>query len=218
MQKFLEDARARGFAPRGIIDVGANRGDWTRMALSVFPGAQVIMVEPQAEMMSPLEALCRENSAVSLIKAGVGSEPGRLLQTIWGDLAGSSFLPPGDTALRSKREQRLTPITTIDSLLGERRDFYPDLIKLDIQGFELKALTGAASTFGRTEMFIVEVSLFEFLTGQPTAREVIAFMGARGYELYDVPGFLRRPSDGALGQMDLAFAKSNGALRSSRMW
>jgi FkbM family methyltransferase len=218
MQRLLEDVRARGFVPRGIIDVGANRGDWTRMALSVFPEAHIIMVEPQAEMVSPLEALCRQNPALSLMKAGVGSEPGQLLQTIWDDLAGSSFLPREDVALQAKGKQRLTQITTIDSLLGERGDFYPDLIKVDIQGFELKALTGAASTFGRTEMFIVEVSLFEFMTGLPTAREVIAFMGTRGYELYDVPGFLRRPSDGALGQMDLAFAKSNGVLRSSHKW
>jgi FkbM family methyltransferase len=188
------------------------------MALSVFPETHIIMVEPQAEMTFSLEPLCRRNPAVSLIKAGVGGEPGRLFQTIWDDLAGSSFLPPEDVALQAKGKQRLTPITTIDSFLTERPDFHPDLIKLDIQGFELKALAGAASIFGRTEMFIVEVSLFEFMTGQPTAREVIAFMGRCGYELYDVPGFLRRPSDGALGQMDLAFAKSNGGLRSSHMW
>jgi FkbM family methyltransferase len=218
MRRFLEDVRARGFIPRGIIDVGANRGDWTKDALSVFPAAHIIMVEPQAEMMFPLETLCRQNSAVSLIKAGVGSEPGRLFQTIWEDLAGSSFLPSEDVALQAKGKQRLTPITTIDSILSERRDFHADLVKLDIQGFELKALMGAGSTFGRAEMFIVEVCLFEFMTGQPTAREVIAFMGARGYELYDVPGFLRRPSDGALGQVDLAFARSNGLLRSSHRW
>ncbi|HEY4416795.1 MAG TPA: hypothetical protein VGO57_13980 [Verrucomicrobiae bacterium] len=47
---FLEDIRARGFMPRGIIDVGANRGEWTRLALSIFPNAPVIMIEPQDEI------------------------------------------------------------------------------------------------------------------------------------------------------------------------
>jgi hypothetical protein len=44
---FFGEIRARGFTPRGIIDVGATRGDWTRLALSIFPDASVIMIEPQ---------------------------------------------------------------------------------------------------------------------------------------------------------------------------
>src|ERR1700730_14702173 len=55
---FLGDIRARGFKPRGIIDVGANRGDWTRVALSIFPDASVIMIEPQDEMQPYLSKLC----------------------------------------------------------------------------------------------------------------------------------------------------------------
>jgi FkbM family methyltransferase len=188
------------------------------MALQVFPGAAVIMIEPQIEMVAPLEALCREKSNLSLVKAGAGSEPGQLLQTIWEDLAGSSFLLPEDAVLQSEGRQRMTPIVTIDSVIAAHSHFHPDLVKLDIQGFELKALSGAASIFGRTEMLILEVSLFEFMAGQPTARDVIAFMGDRGYEIYDVPGFLRRPFDGALGQLDIAFARKSGCLRSSNQW
>lgn len=218
MRLFLEDIRARGFVPRGFIDVGANHGGWTRAALQVFPDAHGIMIEPQNEMVSPLEALCRERPTISLIKAGAGSESGQLLQTIWEDLAGSSFLPPEDSALKDKGRQRLTPIVTIDSVLASHHQFHPDLVKLDIQGFELKALAGATSVFGKAEMFILEVSLFEFMSGQPTVREVITFMGDRGYEVYDVPGFLRRPFDGALGQMDIAFARKSGFFRSTNNW
>ena len=218
MLGLLEDVRARGFVPRGIIDVGANRGDWTRMALSVFPDAHVIMIEPQVEMVASLETVCREQPNVSLVKAGAGSEPGQLLQTIWEDLAGSSFLPPEDAGLQKKGRQRLTPIVTIDSVLAGHSHFQPDLVKLDIQGFELKALAGAASVFGRAEMLILEVSLFEFMAGQPMAREVIAFMGDRSYEVYDIPGFLRRPFDGALGQMDIAFVRKSGYLRARNDW
>jgi hypothetical protein len=57
---FLEDIKARGFLPRGIVDVGANRGDWTRMALSVFPGTPVLTIEPQHQMAACLSALLTE--------------------------------------------------------------------------------------------------------------------------------------------------------------
>ena len=207
IESFLQDLRSRGFTPRGILDVGANRGDWTRLALRVFPGAKVILFEPQAEMVDPLEALCRENTNLFLVKAAAGRQPGQLYQTIWDDLAGSSFLPLEDPALRDQGKQRLTPVVTIDSVLADRPHFSPDLVKLDIQGFELEALAGASSVFGIAELMVLEVSLYEFMPKQPILREVITFMGDHGYEVYDVPGFLRRPFDGALGQTDIAFAR-----------
>ncbi len=218
IRTFLEDIRARGFSPRGIIDVGANRGDWTRMALSVFPDVRVVMIEPQQEMQHILHQLCSQNSRLEFVRAGAGKEDGQLLQTIWDDLAGSSFLPePSEQKLRAGK-QRMTPIVTIDSILRERDTFFPDLVKLDIQGFELEALKGARSLFGRTEVFILETSLYEFMPRMPITADCINFMAANGYTFYDVTEYLRRPSDGALGQIDLAFALRGGILCNSNKW
>jgi FkbM family methyltransferase len=215
---FLEDIHARGFNPRGIIDVGANRGDWSRMAMSVFPSARMLMIEPQREMIPFLEEVCSSFESVEYVRAGAGREPGELVQTIWADLAGSSFLPEVHDDNLANGTQRKTPIVTIDKLLSERGSFVPDLIKLDIQGFELEALKGATSTFGIAEVFILETSLYHFMKDMPTTVDCIRFMADRGYELYDVTDFLRRPLDGALGQVDLAFALREGSLRSSDRW
>ncbi len=216
---FLEDIRARGFKPRGIIDVGANRGNWTRMALAVFPRTPVLMIEPQDEMEASLAELTMTVPDCHFIKAGAGREPGELVQTIWEDSEGSSFLPPVNADLLRTDKQRRTRIVTLDHLLaGTFSQFVPDLVKLDIQGFELEALSGGESLFGRTEVFILETSLFSFLPGCSLAREAIPFMFARGYELYDIPGFCRRACDGALGSVDLAFVKSNGSFRKVTEW
>ena len=218
IRNFLEDAKARGFKARGIVDVGANIGTWTRMALSVFGDIPFLVIEPQDEMVLPLTALIEKRPGCHFIKAGAGREPGKLVQTIWEDLGGSSFLPPIDDALRKEGRQRLTKIVTIDDVLRKYPTFYPDLVKLDIQGFELEALAGGETLFGRTELFIVETSLFEFMPRQPVLRDVIAFMADRGYEVYDVTEFGRRPFDGALGQMDAAFVKRNGMFRRTNAW
>jgi FkbM family methyltransferase len=217
---FLENIRTRGFVPRGIIDVGANRGDWTCLALSIFPEASVIMIEPQDEMQPYLSKLCSSVAGCQYVKAGAGRSASELVQTIWPDLNGSSFLPEADSSQLQSGKQRKTQIVTIDSLLSETYpDFVPDLVKLDIQGFELEALSGAQkTTFGRTEVFILETSLFSFLSRQPIAREVISFMFDRGYELYDITGYQRRPFDGALGQADLAFVKAEGRFRAETRW
>jgi hypothetical protein len=41
---------------------------------------------------------------------------------------------------------------------------------------------------------------------------VIAFMGARNYKIFDVPGFFRLPPNGVLGEIDLAFVLEGGLL------
>lgn len=218
VRMFLEDIRERGFRPKGIIDVGANQGNWTRMALAVFPNAKVTMIEPQKEMCESLIKLCSENQAVNFIQAGAGRKKGELIQTIWEDLAGSSFIiEPNDEMLRKGR-QRITQMVTIDDVVKDRKDFTPDLVKLDIQGFELEALNGATSLFGKTQLFILETSLYHFHPKVPVAADCIQFMGDNGYELYDITEYLRRPLDGALGQIDLAFALREGDLRRSDAW
>jgi len=219
IESFLEDLVARGFSPRGILDVGANRGDWTRMSLARFPSARALLVEPQTEMEPMLKALSEENPNCAYLIAGVGREPGELVQTIWQDTYGSSFcVPPDPESLESGR-QRITPIETLDRILSDKYpDFVPDLVKLDIQGFELEALRGGSSLFGRTEIFIVETLLLSNNPLWPSLREVIEFMGERGYEIYDITSFLRKPSDGTLGQIDFAFVRSDGAFRQNFGW
>jgi FkbM family methyltransferase len=219
IRSFLEDIKARGFMPRGILDVGANRGDWSRMALSIFPGTPIVMIEPQNEMEERLSILCKEIRNGHYIKAGAGQKEGVLVQTIWPDLAGSSFLPEVDLERVKKGEQRETKVLTIDGILaGIPEGFTPDLVKLDIQGFELEALKGGSRLFGKTEVFVVETPLFPFFKGMPLAREIIQFLADRGYEIYDITEYLRRPYDGAIGQVDFAFVKSAGAFRSHVEW
>jgi len=215
---FLEDIKARGFTPSFILDVGANNGEWTTMAKEVFTHASFLLIEPQPEMKNNLNNLCAKYQDITWVQAGAAAEAGKLVQTIWEDLAGSSFLPTVDDQALQSGKQREVDMITIDSLLASRNLKSPDLVKLDIQGFELEALKGGNSLFGNTEMFILEVSLFHFMPGMPLLREVIDFMAERDYEVYDFPGYLRRPLDGALGQVDIAFAKKAGLMRRDNRW
>jgi FkbM family methyltransferase len=183
-----------------------------------FPEAFFTLIEPQPEMTPHLELFQRRAIRSRVVAAGAGPQRGELVQTIWEDLKGSSFLPPSDPASLRSGRQRKVPIVTIDSLFADSTVPRPDLVKLDIQGFELEALKGAGTLFGHTELFILEVSLFRFMPGQPMLSEVVRFMEERGYQAYDFPGSLRRPKDGALGQIDIAFARDGGLLRASNAW
>jgi FkbM family methyltransferase len=217
MPCFLQDIAVRGFKPDAILDVGANRGDWSRMAAAAFPNAALLLIEPQEEMVPHLQQFCASRAQARYVQAGAGAEAGELTLTIWDDLEGSSLLPEENTVLTQDKNRRKINIVTIDSLYGNETPL-PDLVKLDIQGFELEALKGAQKLFGHTELFILEVSLYEFMPKAPLFSDVVLFMAQREYEVYDLPGFMRRPLDGALGQVDIAFARREGILRRSRDW
>jgi FkbM family methyltransferase len=217
---FLEDIKARGFEPGLVFDIGANNGDWSRRAKNVFPKADFILVEPQYEMESQLKDFCSAYPGSGYYLAGAGPAEEQKFLTIWEDLKGSSFLPSEKKELIDAGKQRIVDIITIDSIVQKNGSRMPDLIKLDIQGFELEALRGAENTFGKTEFFILEVSLFPFsdTPGTPVFHEVISFMLKRGYVVYDFPGFMRRPYDGALAQCDVCFVRADGRFRKMNNW
>ncbi len=215
LQLFLEDLRARGFVPRAVLDGGAHRGEWSRTLKAVFPEADCFLVEPQAEMEPYLEGLCRQFPGSRYFLAALGPGPGEAVLTVpKADDMAASLLPESSDEWKPYADQRRTRVVSIDSLIEQGQMPIPDLVKLDLQGYELEALRGGTRLFGQTEAFILEVSLFEFFQGTPLFHEVVGFMAERGYCVYDFPDlFWRRESDGALGQVDVCFARGEGILR-----
>ena len=220
MDHLLEDLKIRGLNCKTILDVGAHSANWSRMAKKVYPYADFCLIEPQIEMKEQLENFCIEFKDSIYFLSGAGAKNDVLTLTLFDDLGSSSFLPHSDAQLKHGGKQREIKIITIDDLINSEKIKPPELIKLDVQGFELEALKGASKTFGYTEAYILEVSLFSFedVPGMPIFSDVINFMLERGYVVYDFPGFLRRPLDGALGQCDICFVKRNGFLRNSNSW
>lgn len=82
----------------------------------------------------------------------------------------------------------------------------------------MEVLRGAMNLFGQTEVFIVETSLFPFFTGMPVLTDVLTFMTAHGYALYDFAGSARRPLDHALAILDAVFVRADGPFRASSNW
>lgn len=220
MDTFLQDLVHRGLRCNAVLDVGANKALWSRMAKKILPNAHFYLMEPQIELLDDLKQFVTDHDDSQYFLKGAGARNEELVMTIWDDPAGSSLLPKEEVQLLESGKQRKIDIVTIDHLLKNQQIKMPDIIKLDVQGFELEALKGAESTFGNTEVYILEVSLFPFndVPGMPVIAEVINFMLDRNYVVYDFPGFLRRPLDGALGQCDIAFVKKDSFLRKSKEW
>ena len=61
----------------------------------------------------------------------------------------------------------------------------------------------------------LEVTLFGTMIGGPQIYDVISQMKEYGFVVYDFYGFLYRPLDGALAQVDAVFVREDGKFRTS---
>ena len=133
------------------------------------------------------------------------------------DKVGSSLLKEVEGAAVDGAPRQV-PVVTIDGVCAEKNLNGPYLIKVDVQGAELQVLAGATRTLRETEAVILEVTLFGTIIGGPQFSDVVAFMKQHGFVAYDFCGFLYRPFDNALSQVDMVFVREQGLFRRSHVF
>jgi FkbM family methyltransferase len=109
----LRALATNGVAPRLIVDIGANSGEWTRTALSIWPEARAIMVEPNALHAGALRTLAGELTA-TVSNDLLGAEDGRevdfhVMQA--GTATGSSVFPERSDVARTSSAAACVPWT-----------------------------------------------------------------------------------------------------------
>jgi FkbM family methyltransferase len=179
-----ENLRKPGFDPATVIDVGVASG--TPGLYRAFPNAHVVLIEPLREYLPDLEQLQAELGAEYVLTA-VGAKPGTA--TIEVDREGlifSSMLPRVPPPAAERLEQREIPVTTLDSLLQERRWRGPFGLKMDVEGFEHHVIAGAPRLLAETQFVIAEVSVKKRFEDSYSFAEFVALMDSLGFRLCDI--------------------------------
>jgi FkbM family methyltransferase len=202
-----------GFAPKTIVDSGAAVGSWSIKASAYFPGAQFYLFEPLVENERYLKPLYQSDSRFHYFLTALGAQAGESSIYVHPDHDGSSVLIWDGQEIERRRA---IPMTTLDQMIEAELVKAPDLMKLDVQGYELEVMKGARRALESAQIFIVEVNLYEFSHGCPRVHDVITFFAAHNFYLFDVAGMLRRPYDNSLAQMDLVFLSASSPLASNR--
>lgn len=78
LENFFLALKELGFVPKHIIDVGANRGGWTRRAVKFFLDAHYTLVEPQDELKGYIQDLLATGYNIQWINAWAGDIAGEL--------------------------------------------------------------------------------------------------------------------------------------------
>ena len=197
---FFEAIQRLGFAPRHIVDVGANRGNWTRSAIRFFPEAQYTLVEPQDHLKVHVQDLLDGGYKIRWVNAAASDQPGTLPFAIAPKDNSSTLVYTGDAA-----QQVPMRVITLNELLASGDAPAPDLIKIDAEGFDLKVLAGASNLLGKTDIILAEA-----MVCGPYENRVLPlmeFLARSGYRLIDITDLERSPKHGVLWLCELAFLR-----------
>jgi len=127
-----------------FIDVGANKGDFTLLAARLVGGTgTVISIEPEPENHSVLRRTLELNDYGNIKVMQVAlSDCDGVADLQIGSTSGSHSLSPEFNGLRTVA----VPTVTLDAVVADHRLDPVDMIKIDVQGFELAVLRGAFRT------------------------------------------------------------------------
>lgn len=210
LNDFFALLKRLGFNPRHVLDVGANRGHWTRAALQYFPESLYTMIEPQDELRVCIQDLVDSGCKIRWIHAGASDKPGMLPFTIRERDDSSNFLLSEAEAQAAGLRRVTVAVRTVDEIIASEKLPVPEMVKIDAEGFDLKVLSGASSLIGRTEIFLIEADV---RAGRPnTLLEVLRRMSENGYELLDITELNRSPKYGVLWLLELAFFRKGSRL------
>jgi FkbM family methyltransferase len=124
---------------------------------------------------------------VRLHQVALGPERERAVLHVTDFSDASSVLPLAETSCRhfGIREVEKLPVELfrLDDYLILHQLPSPDLIKLDVQGYELEVLGGAVECLATTKAIIIEVSFVEFYQKQCLFEDVVQFLKHSGFRL-----------------------------------
>lgn len=110
-------------------------------------------------------------------------------------------------------QQIKVPVRRLDHILQEQKcDRIPNLVKIDVEGYELEVLRGASSILGKTEVFILEVLLKPDVVTGSSMGEISSFMELYDYRLYDFADLGYHCENGNLLTLDAVFVRQNSKL------
>ncbi|HWO43088.1 MAG TPA: FkbM family methyltransferase [Candidatus Eisenbacteria bacterium] len=190
-----------------FVDIGASLGQYTYFANKVMREGLIIAVEPDPIRFEELARNCEKwrsfgNNELVPINAALSDSDGKIrFYTTKTNVSGGLFVHEVKPAVLESSggellhwEEIIVDCCKLDTVLAHRM---PDIVKIDVEGAELRVLRGAENTLrnGRTRFLVELHGGWADPDGQKDLNDVYRFMERFGYQASDFAGhtlFARR--------------------------
>lgn len=198
------------YIPAGstVYDGGANIGQFARAAIEILRPAMLLAIEPSPIAFAELARNIGDESNAEVLRCALGRTQGTSHLNVSANSVSSSLLAIDDrTGLKSAGRFQVH-VETLDRIIERYPPpARPVLMKLDLQGYELKALQGANSSLGIVDFLLIELAMRPTYPEEPLVGEVLRFLHANtNLTVIDIVDTLHT-ADGKVWQADVLLAR-----------
>lgn len=182
-EEFVSKLVKAGVSINIIFDVGASNGWWSAEVSKAAPEARFELFEPldSPQYAEVLANVLAQHPQFRMHRIALGSENTTLRLNIYASHDGNSLI---DSDWEGVKDKTPVPVRRLDDYIRERGLSQPDIIKMDVQGFELNALKGGEQTCRNTKALILETWLYPgYGPTTPLLHELIAWLAERNFSV-----------------------------------
>lgn len=196
--------------PATVLDVGANKGQFSLLARELWPNVVVHAFEPLPSAAETFRRVFAGAPAVTLHRGAIGAENRTATFFVADRTDSSSLLKPGagqksafNVAAAEAIEVEVSPLEDFVDLAALP---HPIMMKIDVQGAELEVLRGIRN-LEQIDYIYVELSFVELYEGQALFEDVRSHLAERGFSIRGAYNQASTPQFGPT-QADFLFSRS----------
>lgn len=200
-----------------ILDIGANKGQFARLAREVFADATIYSFEPLPDCFAELKMALPDDKNFFPFENAIGSREETLEFFRSFHTPSSSFLKMEELHKEAfpesqegqSAEPTIVKVKTLDGVLGGETLEKNILVKIDVQGFEMEAIEGAKNILADARIVILEMSFLKIYENQPLFHDVYEKMYNLGFRFRGSLAQMLHPTTDEIVQTDAIFVREN---------
>jgi len=193
-----------------VLDIGANVGQFARIAHALWPSASIFSFEPLEDCFQELKSNMQDCPRFHPFNIALGDQPGDLSFEKNAFSASSSFLKMADLHKANyPQTTQASPVSVkVERLDDKARELAlvdPIFVKIDVQGYENRVLLGGEQTIRRARALLIETSFEALYEGQPLFGDLHLLLSRWGFRYAGAVAQESSPIDGRILQADSLF-------------
>ncbi len=190
-----------------VLDVGAHHGETTFAILERFPNALVHAFEPVGMNFETLRFMVHRLPNVICHRLALGDRGGTLDILLQEDSQTHTLTQQAPVDRSSALRTTPVNVTTLDAFLVDTPTGPIDLLKIDVEGYELKVLSGARQTFSKRppRFVLLEATLDPADNVHSPLVDIAAWLIPYGYRLLSIYDQVVWPAPSRLAYFNALF-------------
>ena len=191
-----------------IVDGGANNGSTIELFLKQYKFPTIHAYEPIPELVDKLKKRFEGRNNIIIHDSAIGSEKKTIVFNIVNNLVSSSVFEPSslNKNLHGENVRVVKKVEVKQVRLEEELKSVGnvDLLKLDLQGYELEALRGCGALLNRVKIITTEIEFVPLYDDQPLFGDIDIYLRTHGFKLLNLYELYTHP-DGQLTAGDAVY-------------